>query len=49
MRIDNIINLWDPRQRGCGVVFVPFGIYIFKGYMTLEVLNFRINISFKRD
>lgn len=49
MKIDNIVNLWDRRQRGCGVVFVPFSVYIFTGYMTIEVMNFRINISFERD
>ena len=49
MRIDNIINLWDPNQRGQGFVFIPFGIYVFKGYMTLELFNFRINISLERD
>ena len=49
MRLDNVVNLWDPRQRGHGFVLIPFGLYIFKGYMTVEVLNFRINISFERD
>jgi len=49
MRIENIINLWDPLQRGNGIIFILFGCYIYKEYMTLELVNFRINISFERD
>jgi len=45
MRLENIINMWDPLQRDPrGKMFVLFSIYIFPQYVTLDLFNFRFNL-----
>lgn len=46
MKLDNIINHWDPRQRDRkGRMFILFAIYVFPTYITLDLFNFRINFA----